>query len=499
MNRTKIVCTIGPASRDPELLGRLMQAGMNVARLNFSHGTLEEHAAVIADLRRVAEELGKPVAILQDIAGPKIRTGPIAEGEVVLIEGAKIILTTRDVPGDADLVGLTYKELPRSVRAGDHLMLADGLLELAVEQVAADDIHCTVVSGGPLTSHKGINLPGRSINAPILTEKDERDLAFGLEQSVDYVALSFVRTAHDIQTVRNLVEKHGSRVALIAKIEKHEALDNIDEIVPLIDGLMVARGDLGVEIPIEQVPRAQKMLIEKANEAAIPVITAIMLSEETAIGKHPVAAVEVMTKVAADMEEMFPYDEWTRKYEECAKLSFEEAVAHAACAMADDIGAAAIITCTQSGSTTLNVAKYRPKQMLLAMTPDTETRRRLALVWGAISEVITSEDNALLIERNAITAALQAGHIRHTSCFGRCRLAGDVRWTGRDRSNRRDLIPSKTSARRAQDSEGTRTPPDQCTAEPFRRCHEAPGHWSGPGHRPVIGQPQPGDGADPES
>jgi len=443
MNRTKIVCTIGPASRDPELLGRLMQAGMNVARLNFSHGTLEEHAAVIADLRRVAEELGKPVAILQDIAGPKIRTGPIAEGEVVLIEGAKIILTARDVPGDADLVGLTYKELPRSVRAGDHLMLADGLLELAVEQVAADDIHCTVVSGGPLTSHKGINLPGRSINAPILTEKDERDLAFGLEQSVDYVALSFVRTAHDIQTVRNLVEKHGSRVALIAKIEKYEALDNIDEIVPLIDGLMVARGDLGVEIPIEQVPRAQKMLIEKANEAAIPVITAtqmlvsmvnnprptraevtdvanaildgtdaIMLSEETAVGKHPVAAVEVMTKVAADIEEMFPYDEWTRKYEECAKLSFEEAVAHAACAMADDIGAAAIITCTQSGSTTLNVAKYRPKQMLLAMTPDTETRRRLALVWGAISEVITSEDNALLIERNAITAALQAGHIK---------------------------------------------------------------------------------------
>ncbi len=443
MNRTKIVCTIGPASRDPELLGRLMQAGMNVARLNFSHGTLEEHAAVIADLRRVAEELGKPVAILQDIAGPKIRTGPIAEGEVVLIEGAKIILTARDVPGDADLVGLTYKELPRSARAGDHLMLADGLLELAVEQVAADDMHCTVVSGGPLTSHKWINLPGRSINAPILTEKDERDLTFGLEQSVDYVALSFVRTAHDIQTVRNLVEKHGSRVALIAKIEKHEALDNIDEIVPLIDGLMVARGDLGVEIPIEQVPRAQKMLIEKANEAAIPVITAtqmlvsmvnnprptraevtdvanaildgtdaIMLSEETAIGKHPIAAVAVMTKVAADIEEMFPYDEWTRKYEECAKLSFEEAVAHAACAMADDIGAAAIITCTQSGSTTLNVAKYRPKQMLLAMTPDAETRRRLALVWGAISEVITSEDNALLIERNAITAALQAGHIK---------------------------------------------------------------------------------------
>ena len=443
MNRTKIVCTIGPASRDPELLDRLMQAGMNVARLNFSHGTLDEHAAVIADLRRVAEQLGKPLAILQDIAGPKIRTGPIAAGEVVLAAGAKITLTARDVPGDAEQVGLTYKELPRSVRAGDHLMLADGLLELAVEQVAADDIHCTVLTGGPLTSHKGINLPGRSINAPILTEKDERDLTFGLEQSVDYVALSFVRTAHDIQTVRNLVEKHGSRVALIAKIEKHEALDNIDEIVPLIDGLMVARGDLGVEIPIEQVPRAQKMLIEKANEAAIPVITAtqmlvsmvnnprptraevtdvanaildgtdaIMLSEETAIGKHPIAAVAVMTKVAADIEEMFPYDEWTRKYEECAKLSFEEAVAHAACAMADDIGAAAIITCTQSGSTTLNVAKYRPKQMLLAMTPDAETRRRLALVWGAISEVITSEDNALLIERNAITAALQAGHIK---------------------------------------------------------------------------------------
>jgi len=391
----------------------------------------------------VAEQRGKPLAILQDIAGPKIRTGPIAAGEVVLTEGAKITLTARDVPGDAQLVGLTYKELPRSVRAGDHLMLADGRLELGVEHVAADDIHCTVLTGGPLSSHKGINLPGRSINAPILTEKDERDLAFGLEQSVDYVALSFVRTAHDIQTVRNLVEKHGSRVPLIAKIEKHEALDNIDEIVPLVDGLMVARGDLGVEIPIEQVPRAQKMLIGKANEAAIPVITAtqmlvsmvenprptraevtdvanaildgtdaVMLSEETAMGKHPVAAVEVMTRVAADIEEVFPYDRWARKYEKSAKLSFEEAVARAACAMADDIGAAAIITCTQSGSTTLNVAKYRPQQILLAMTPDAETRRRLALVWGAISEIITSEDDALQIERNAITAALQAGHIK---------------------------------------------------------------------------------------
>jgi pyruvate kinase len=384
-----------------------------------------------------------PLAILQDIAGPKIRTGPIAAGEVVLTEGAKITLTARDVPGDAHEVGLTYKELPSSVRAGDHLMLADGRLELEVEGVAAEDIHCTVLTGGPLTSHKGINLPGRSINAPILTEKDERDLAFGLEQSVDYVALSFVRTAHDIRTVRNLVEKHGSSVPLIAKIEKHEALDNIDEIVPLVDGLMVARGDLGVEIPIEQVPRAQKMLIEKANEAAIPVITAtqmlvsmvenprptraevtdvanaildgtdaVMLSEETAIGKHPVAAVEVMTRVAADIEEVFPYDQWTRKYDENAELSFEEAVARAACTMADDIGAAAIITCTQSGSTTLNVAKYRPQQILLAMTPDAETRRRLALIWGAISEIITSEDDASQIERNAITAALQAGHIK---------------------------------------------------------------------------------------
>ncbi len=267
MRNTKIVCTIGPASGSRETLGRLMDAGMNVVRLNFSHGTLDDHAQKIALIRELAAEKGLPIAILQDLSGPKIRTGAFAGGPVELKTGEVFTLTSRDVPGDEREVSLTYPALPEDVQPGDTLLLADGALELRVENVTGPDIRCRVILGGQLSSHKGINLPSRSIRAPILTRKDREDLAFGLEQGVDYVALSFVRSAADIETAREAMRAHGRERPIIAKIEKHEALAELDAIIAAVDGVMVARGDLGVDIPPEKVPTAQRRIIEKANLA----------------------------------------------------------------------------------------------------------------------------------------------------------------------------------------------------------------------------------------
>ena len=443
MNKTKIICTIGPASRDPEILEQLIEAGMNVCRLNFSHGTHDEHATLIKDIRATAERVGSTVAILQDLAGPKIRTGELAGGPVTLVEGQKFVLTNRDVPGDAHEVGLTYPDLPHNVRSGDTILLADGAMQLVVESSTETDVRCQVLVGGELSDHKGINLPDRSINAPILSEKDEADLQFGLDQGVDFIALSFVRTAHDVQSVKKRIIAAGKDTPLIAKIEKFEALDNIDEIIEASDGIMVARGDLGVEIPLERVPRAQKMLIRKTNAAAKPVITAtqmlksmvdnprptraevtdvanaildgtdaIMLSEETAMGAYPVQAVEVMSCVARDVEDVIDYDSWTRRHETDATLCFEAAVAHSAVEMADDIDAAAIITCTMSGYTTRLVAKYRPRQVLLSASPSLESTKRMALTFGAVAMIIPTSDQAEELERFAIKAALQNGYVK---------------------------------------------------------------------------------------
>ncbi|MBD3220521.1 pyruvate kinase [bacterium] len=443
--RTKIVATIGPASRDPETLGRLMTAGLDVARLNFSHGRHEDHAAVIEAARELSEKLGVTFALLQDLSGPKIRTGTMAADDVVLSAGQRFTLTNRDVPGDAREVGLTWPDLPRTVHHGDRLLLADGALELVVESSGDTDIVCTVVVGGPLTSNKGINLPERSISAPILTDKDREDLAFGLAQGVDLVAVSFVRSAHDIQTVRRLCAKHGRPdVPLIAKIEKHEALANIDEIVAEADGIMVARGDLGVEIPIEQVPRAQKMLIRKANAAGKPVITAtqmlksmvdsprptraeatdvanaildgtdaIMLSEETAIGRYPVEAVRTMQKLATDVEGEFPHHHWMTRFPcRAGDCTIDEAVSQAAVELAEDVGASAIITCTLGGTTARMVAKRRPNPSVLAATPDQATARQLAVLWGVQPLLIEPQEDFANIERVAIRQALQEGVVQ---------------------------------------------------------------------------------------
>lgn len=443
MKKTKIIATIGPASRSPEILEKLMEAGMNVCRLNFSHGTHAEHAALIKDIRKVAKKLGKHIAILQDLCGPKIRTGIMGAGEIILKKGQKFILTSRDVPGDAKEVGLTYTDLPHNVRNGDTLLLADGAMELKVISSSDTDVRCTVVVGGVLSSNKGINLPARSINAPILSQKDLDDLQFGLDSKVDFIALSFVRTAHDVRTVKKIIKAHGSHTPLISKIEKFEAIDNIDEIIEVSDGIMVARGDLGVEIPLELVPRVQKMLIRKTNEAAKPVITAtqmlrsmvesprptraevtdvanaiydgtdaIMLSEETAMGEYPVEAVDVMTHVAADVEKHFDYEGWTTKFETSDKMCSKGAIAHSAVKMAEDLEAAAILTCTKRGGTTLVVARYRPRQDILVMTPVEATARRVALTFGAVPIVIPEVESVEDLEKCSIVQALQGGFVK---------------------------------------------------------------------------------------
>ncbi|MBN1827365.1 MAG: pyruvate kinase [Candidatus Eisenbacteria bacterium] len=415
MTRTKIVCTIGPASSSPERIEGLIEAGMDVARLNFSHGSLEDHGRTIEIIREAAARAGRPVAILQDLAGPKIRIGPIEEGPVLLETGATFTLTARVVVGNAERVSVSYRGLPGDVRVGDPLLLADGAIELAVLRVDGDEILCRVVVGGPLTSRKGINLPTRTIQAPILTAKDLEDLAFGAERNVDYVALSFVRNREDVEIARAALRKTGASIPLIAKIEKHEAVDRFDEILPVVNGVMIARGDLGVEIPIERVPEVQKRLIGRSNRAGAPVITAtqmlrsmvenprptraevtdvanaildgtdaVMLSEETAVGRYPVEAVRMMKRIAVETERMFPHKEWMLRFDRRGTMTPEEAVAIGACQMAEKVRACAIVTHTVSGSTTRLVARYRPRHPILALTPDESTWRRLALVWGVI-------------------------------------------------------------------------------------------------------------------
>lgn len=413
MPRAKIVCTIGPASDSPEILERLVREGMNVARLNFSHGTHEEHARTIRLIREIADRLGVPIAILQDLAGIKLRLGEIAGGPVRVPTGSEITLTSRVVPGDAREVTVAYPDLPRSVRPGDTLLLADGDLELQALTGTETDIVCRVVAGGMLSSHKGINLPNRSIEAPSLTDKDRLDLAFGIDQGVDLVALSFVRCAQNVLDARQFLAARGASIPLIAKIEKHEALRNIDEIIAAVDGIMVARGDLGVETPLQHVPLLQKMLIEKSNRAGKPVITAtqmlrsmvdcprptraeaadvanaildgtdaVMLSEETASGRFPVEALTMMVSIASDAETALPYETWRARLSHGRVQTLPEAVADAACTLAEDVGAAAILACTQAGAAARLVAQHRPRQPILGLTPLSETYRRLALVWG---------------------------------------------------------------------------------------------------------------------
>ncbi|HKC76452.1 MAG TPA: pyruvate kinase [Chloroflexota bacterium] len=435
--RAKIVGTIGPTSCAEEQLAALLRAGLDAARLNMAHGTHDQHAAVVADVRRLAREMDRAVALLFDLQGPKIRTGSLAGGPVALVEGAPFTITTRPVPGDAHAVSTTYAPLPHDVVVGDTILLADGLLELQVLGTTVTDVLCRVVHGGFLHEHKGINLPGVCISAPALTLKDEADLAFGIAQGVDYIALSFVRQAADVLQAKALLAQRGAAIPVIAKLEKPEALEHLDEILAVADGVMIARGDLGVESPLEGVPLIQKDIILRANRAGVLVITAtqmlesmiahprptraeasdvanavldgtdaVMLSQETAMGQYPVAAVETMARIVveAERESRRPVHALDQVQEHA------HALARAAAALAAHTPVRALVVFTQSGFSARLVSKERPAVPILAFTPDRSVYDQLALWWGVTPKLCAFRrtiDEQLTVLQDAL---LSGGH-----------------------------------------------------------------------------------------
>jgi pyruvate kinase len=393
-----------------------MEAGMNVARLNFSHGDFEEHGARIRNIRQASEETGKTVAILLDTKGPEIRTGKLKEEPIDLIQDNHIILTTEEILGDAERVSVTYKDLPRDVHVGSTILVDDGLIGLLVVNVRGTEIDCRIVNGGQLKSKKGVNVPGVKIKLPGITEKDTNDIIFGIQQDVDFIAASFVRKASDVMEIRELLERYGApHIQIISKIENQEGVENLDEILEVSDGLMVARGDLGVEIPAEEVPIVQKQMIKKCNMVGKPVITAtmmldsmqrnprptraeasdvanavfdgtdaVMLSGETAAGKYPVESVLTMARIAIRAEDALEYREIFIRTAQAQQTTVTEAISQAVANSALELGAKAILTATESGYTARMVSKYRPKSPIVAVTPNDQVIRRLCLVWGVM-------------------------------------------------------------------------------------------------------------------
>lgn len=413
MRKVKIVATVGPACSSAGMLKRLILSGVDVFRLNFSHGTHEEYEAVISNVRKIANKLGRHVAILQDLQGPKIRIGRLATGNPITVAKGKILtLTSRDVLGSGDVIPTNYASFAKDVKKGNKILIDDGRIELRVLRVHGKDVECRVVNGGKLYERKGINLIGSKITAPAITPKDKWDLSFGIMHKVDFVALSFVRSPQDVTTLRGLIKRAGADIPIIAKIEKSEAVRHLKKILMVSDGIMVARGDLGVEVSPEKVPVLQKKIIEEANRRGITVITAtqmlesmiinpsptraevsdvanaifdgtdvLMLSGETAVGNYPVSAVKMMDKIAREAEES-PY--WHPPAEEIAldKGLYAEAVAHAAYHASLESSAKAIVVFTMSGATAQLISKLRPTVPILAMSPDDTVCRRLSVFWG---------------------------------------------------------------------------------------------------------------------
>ncbi|MDJ0634042.1 MAG: pyruvate kinase [Xenococcaceae cyanobacterium MO_188.B29] len=435
LRRTKIVATVGPATLKPDVLRSLIKAGATTLRLNFSHGTQKDHQKAIRLIRQTAFELNQPVGILQDLQGPKIRLGKFACGKISLQKGDCFILTSRPVECNQEISYVTYNNLAAEVPEGATILLDDGKVEMVVEKIdyQSENLHCRVVVGGVLSSSKGVNFPGVYLSIKALTEKDREDLIFGLDQGVDWVALSFVRNPQDILEIKDLIASAGKSVPVIAKIEKHEAIEQMDAILSLCDGVMVARGDLGVELPAEDVPILQKRLIATANKLGIPVITAtqmldsmfnnprptraevsdvanaildgtdaVMLSNETAVGNYPVEAVETMAKIAQRIEgeqKRIAPDPNIKKW------SIPNAISAAVGQIAEQLEAAAIMTLTKTGSTARNVSKFRPKTPILAITPHVHVSRRLQLVWGVKPLLVLDLPSATQTFQAAINVA----------------------------------------------------------------------------------------------
>ncbi|MGH7564875.1 MAG: pyruvate kinase, partial [Gemmatimonadota bacterium] len=428
--RTKLICTLGPSSESPERIEALIRAGMDCARLNFSHGDYDEYTRTIQLIRETSDRLDTPIAILQDLQGPKIRIGPIEGRAVELRSGDQVRLRAGDGVGTPSLLTTTYRELPQDVQRDDRILLDDGRLVLVVEEVEAEDmVRTRVIEGGILREKKGINLPGVHISTPALTRKDRLDLAFGVEHGVDYVALSFVRRGQDIVDLKEEIRSHGGDIPVIAKLEKPQGVDNLDEILAEVAGVMIARGDLGVELPPERVPILQKEIIRRANAAKRLVIVAtqmlesmttslrptraeasdianaifdgadaVMLSAETATGEHPVEAVQMMERIIAAAEVERERAPWHRRRGTELTEDFAQAICDAATLVAAEVGARFIVAFTQSGSTAGLLAKYRPHVSLLAFTPRPNVRSRLALHWGVtplVMEIAHSIDRLI--------------------------------------------------------------------------------------------------------
>lgn len=445
MRKTKIICTLGPATDSEEMVSRLIQNGMNVARLNFSHGNYEEHKNRISMIKRVREDLDTPVGILLDTKGPEVRIGDFKDGKVLLSAGGTFTLTTSECEGNESHVSINYKNLPQDVSEGTHILIDDGLIELSVESKTDTEIICRVLNGGVISNKKSINVPGISLNIPFVSEKDRNDIVFGIEQDIDFIAASFTRCAADILEIKKILEQYNaSNIQVIAKIENGEGVRNIDEILKVCDGIMIARGDMGVEVPFEELPHIQKKLINKCYRSGKRAITAtqmldsmiknprptraettdvanavydgtsaIMLSGETAMGKYPIESLITMARIAERAEMEVDYIEKLRVVKHLEIPSVTNAISHATCSTAHDLGAAAIINFTQSGRTTRMISSFRPQCPVISCTSSRKVFHQLSISWGVVPVMGELQKNTDDLFEHAVDRAISTGLVKH--------------------------------------------------------------------------------------
>lgn len=441
MRKTKIICTLGPATDREGILEQLIEAGMDTARMNFSHSTYDDHKRRLEMVRELSKKHNRHVAILLDTKGPEIRTKNFATGKVELKAGQNFILSCDDILGDENKVSITYENLNKEVKKGTIILVDDGLVEMEVDKIEGKDIHCTVKNDGVIANHKGVNIPGIHINMTYISEKDREDILFGIENDVDFVAASFVRSAQDVKEVRRLLDENGgNHINIIAKIENREGVDNIDEIIEASDGIMIARGDMGVELPGEEVPIVQKMIIRKVYEAGKQVITAtqmldsminnprptraetadvanaiydgtsaIMLSGETAAGKFPVEAVKTMVRIAKRTEQDINYKNRFFHMEKKKSTSITDAVCHATCTTAYDLGASAIVTVTKSGMSARMISRYRPDCKIIAGSTEEKVCRQLNMSWGVTPVLLKEKQDVFGLFEHAVEMGKKAG------------------------------------------------------------------------------------------
>lgn len=444
MRKTKIVCTLGPATMDENVLRRLIEEGMDVARLNFSHGTHEEQKVRMDMVKKLRKECGKHIALLLDTKGPEIRTRDFEGGKVEVVAGQTFTLTTRDILGDSSISSITYKDLAKDVEIGTKILIDDGLIELKVKDIIDEDLVCEVINGGFVSNHKGINVPGVHLNMPYMSQKDIDDILFGIEQDVDFIAASFVRSAKDVLEIRKLLDENGGKnINIISKIENAEGVKHIDDIIYVSDGIMVARGDMGVEIPGEEVPVIQKMIIRKVYNAGKQVITAtqmldsmmknprptraettdvanaiydgtsaIMLSGETAAGLYPIESVQTMVRIAERTEEDINYRHRFFQIERRANNNVTDAVCHATCTTAIDLNASAVVTVTKSGTSARNISKYRPVCPIIAGTTSDKVCRQLNMSWGVTPVHLEEKNEIFELFDHAVEAAKESGLLK---------------------------------------------------------------------------------------